>query len=193
MDDGAERAFREILEILKRLPASGPQAAVDPTANVLEHVRGSVNRIDDIAKLREIFATEKQRMNERHDDQMGRLREKLAESEKESAKNASKAESRRVDALLSAASAAVALASKENAVLTATLATQTASLRGDMDNRMRVVESQQYASGGRDVQRVEERGQSNVDRGRSTGIIVAIASSVFAALLALGMFFLKGG
>lgn len=190
--------YREILLRLAQLRAveARPQP-IDPTANVLSLVAAAIERQDDLRRVE----------NRRLDDLRSQERyfnERLSVAESNRINSQALAESRRIDALLAAATNNVALAAEKQSAQAATLATQVtssaealraqvaatatqtatsiATLRDSMDKRLSDVEQRQYQSGGRDLQRTEGR-QGNQ---WATSQLVTVAAAL--AAFALGLY-----
>lgn len=83
-------------------PGPGGRPVIDPTANVLALVEAAVHRLDDLREADSRRLTELADMRALHENQLSRLREKLA-----------LAESRRIDAIRAVDVNAVAIASAE--------------------------------------------------------------------------------
>ena len=132
---------------------------IDPTANVLQALKTAVRRLDDL------------RINDRlWRDRTDKAREsalrRYDKGRERAAYQAVKAEAQRLDALLAANAANVALAlSKQEAQALA------------QDKRIAVLEQNQYQAGGKDIQRVESRSQSNFTWSQviaGTGVLIVL-------------------
>ncbi len=136
----------------------------DPTENVTDQLRAAVKRLDDLRKNDRMW---RNRLDARTEKARVRL-----DMEREAGRTqAVRSEANRLDALLAANADNVALAlSKQEAQALA------------QDKRIAVLEQNQYQAGGKDIQRVESRGQSNVDRSLIVSIVLA-AGAIAAAVI----------
>lgn len=198
---------------------------IDPTANVLSHVEAAVTRLDDLrdAEGRRVDGLRSALIERLHleIDHVKELADVAASLRADHAKEirlmesarvdaVSRSESGRIDALLAAAKADIALASEKTAAANNTLAntviatadtlrkqvdTTTAStmelintMRETFDRRVSSVEQNQYAGGGSERAERESRGQSNVNRGQ----LLTLAISLAGWVLVIVLFLLKG-
>ena len=157
--------FQEIISRLKVIQQStgdNPKAPVipliDPTANVLALVAAETKRQDD---LRNAEAKRVADLNFQADKFTDKLEEQRTFFETE----AKKAEAGRIDSLLAADKANVALA----------LAKQEAQAQAQ-DKRIAALEQNQYQGVGAGVKRGEDRQQSQWIIGLIIGLVVAAAS-----------------
>jgi hypothetical protein len=158
--------FQEILTRLDRIENGRPPVIplIDPTANVIALTTEKERRQDDLRNTDRMW-------RDRLDAQTEKWRDKLDAERQRADANASKAEAGRLDALLLANTNNVALAlAKQEAV------TQ------EQARRLAVLEQNQYQAGGVNIQRTEQRGQSNVDRSLIVSIVLA-AGAIAAAVI----------
>ena len=195
--DSTQAAYQEILSRLEKIQNGGARPApiplIDPTANVLKLVEKAVERMDDLRAADDKWSERLRHTEERWATEIGQLREKLAIAESTRIDAVNMAESRRIDALFAEMKAAVALASEKAAASAAQLAVAVAAqttatalenMRSNFDTRVTRVEQQQYQTGGRDIQRVEARGETNVQRNQTlviVGMLVGWAITIFLA------------
>jgi hypothetical protein len=155
----------EYQEILVRLDSLQREKApvapviplIDPTANVLSLVAAETKRQDDLR------AAEAKRVSDLN-EQSEKFNEKLEEQRRFFETEAKKAEAGRIDSLLAADKANVALA----------LAKQEAQAQAQ-DKRIAALEQNQYQGVGAGTQRGESRQQSQWIIGVIIGLIVALA------------------
>lgn len=159
--------YQEILSRLDRIENGGRAPLIpliDPTANVLAKVGDAVARLDD---LRNNDRTWRDRL----DSQTEKWRDKFDNLERSAAARALELEAGRLNALLAANTSNVALA----------LEKQSAQAQAQ-DRRLAALEQNQYQSGGANIQRIEARGQTNVDRNLLISV-VAIIGAIAAAVI----------
>jgi phage-related minor tail protein len=97
------------------------------------------------------------------------------------------AESRRVDAILSAQSSNVSLASEKSTAQATTLASQSSTLRDALESRIKVLEQNQYQSGGAKAQQSE--GTKNIQW--LTTLIVGVVMSMIGIGITILFFILR--
>ena len=154
----------ELVGALQNIRNGNGHGIVDPTVNVKSDIAASKERLDDLRVNDRMW-------RDRLDSQTEKWRDKLDAVESRANSTALVAEARRLDALLAANTSNVALA----------LEKQGAQAQAQ-DRRIAVLEQNQYQSGGKDIQRTEARGQSNVDRSLIVSIILA-AGAIAAAVI----------
>lgn len=137
--------YQEIIARLEALRTATPTPIplIDPTANVLEAMRTGTLRQDD---LRELIAKYEEKLRLQGE----RYQERLDDERRRADTDAKIAESKRIDALLSANTSNVALALDKQSAQAA-----------EQARRLSVLEQNQYQTGGRDIQRADTRAQSN--------------------------------
>jgi hypothetical protein len=157
---------REILELARNGNSltQKPEAVIDPTANVLSLVAAANLRQDDLRNNDKDW-------RDRLDAQTEKWRDKFDAERARADREAQKAEAGRLDALLLANTNNVALALGKAEGVTQ-----------EQGRRLAVLEQNQYQTGGANLQRVESRGQSNVDRSLIVSIILA-AGAIAAAVI----------
>jgi hypothetical protein len=188
-----------------RLSVLGEKAPVipliDPTANVLSLVAAAIARQDDL-RLAEFRRVDELRIKAeecQHEVEAVRSQalKDLANAESKRIDALTLAESRRLDALLAAASNNVALASEKAGAQAATLAASVASsaealrnqvaatsqatnalitqVRESLEKRLQIVEQNQFAAGGANLQRSEGTMRNQWTIGIIIGICLGLA------------------
>lgn len=168
---------------------------IDPTENVMSLVGASNLRQDDLRTTVSSYHEKIDNLRAEHQRYVDTLREsyqrQLTKAEANRIDASALAESRRVDAVIASMKADVALASEKQSATAAALATSVASaavttvaqineVRNSHDNRLAVLEKNQYSSGGAKAQETE--GQTS--NRWAIGIAVTIALFVLAFMLA---------
>lgn len=143
---------------------------IDPTENVMSLVAASNLRQDDLRVMSVTYQENIGNVRTEHQRQLDSLREsyqsKLSTAEANRIDASALAESRRVDAVIASMKADVALASEKSSATAAALATSVASaavstvaqineVRNSHDNRLAVLEKNQYSQGGAKTQQAE--------------------------------------
>ena len=185
-------AYAEILSLLRALKKNGdeqpsPISLIDPTANVLKHVEGAVKRLDDLVASTDKWSERVRRMEREHEVGLAALRDQLREAEAKRLDAERAAEARRLDSVNAETKAAVALATERATTTASTLATNLATTTLAQNDRMSRLEQQMYQSGGRDVERGVQKGQSNVDR----ALLVSLTVAVIGMALTIVLFVLR--
>lgn len=168
---------------------------VDPTENVMSLVAASNLRQDDLremnSKYQEIVSTLRADHQRGMDALRASYQRELSKAEANRIDASALAESRRVDAVIASMKADVALASEKSSATAAALATSVASaavstvaqineVRNSHDNRLAVLEKNQYSSGGAKAQQTE----GQVGNRWAIGIAITIGLFVLAFMLA---------
>lgn len=171
---------------------------IDPTANVLSLVAAAVLRQDDLRHSAQELTNERVKRLDELRILTERCTQEIAEVHLKGNADLAIAETKRIDALLLAAKADVALASEKASAQAATLATtvatsaealrgqvstlasqiagQTAQMREALEKRLTLLEQSQYAIGGRDIQRGESQ--------KSDQTMIALAITLGLGLIA---------
>ena len=176
-------------------PTIPPQGVIDPTANVLSLVAAAIQRQDDLRDIELNRADDMRDLTEKFQEKISTLREhyqrELATAESKRVDAVFLAETRRVDAVIASMKADVALASEKSSATAAALATSVASaavstvaqineVRNSHDNRLAVLEKNQYSQGGAKTQQVE----GQMGNRWAIGVAVTIGLFVLAFMLA---------
>lgn len=173
---------------------------IDPTANVIELVKAAILRQDDLRVADAKLEEERIRRLDELRDLQDKCAHEIAQVHLAGNRELANAETKRIDALLLAARADVALASEKAAAQAATLATQVATsaetLRGQVSNlanqvttqtalmrealekRLTLLEQSQYSIGGRDI----GAASAAADSSRSSAALVAVVGVVMTMI-----------
>ncbi len=189
--------LEELLVYLKRDNGQKDKIPlIDPTANVKDALAAAVTRLDDIRSVDSSHVKEIREIQEKHQIELTALRNELLTKESQRLDAVNSAERSRVDSQFLNTANALALANEKQStaatalaqsvitsaeVLRAAAAAQTATFTA----AIRTLEQNQFQNTGRDVQRTENRTQSNWTIERVLAIVFFLATLAMAIIAAL--------
>jgi hypothetical protein len=190
-----ESVLQDILTRVKEMQGNKGPLTIDPTANVTALVLAEAKRQDELRSMESNHNAEIRRIKEGCATELDELREKLADARLQRIDALALAEKTRIDAKISQGEQNVALTAERTTAQAAALATAVsasaealrlaAAQQNDVTTKaIRILEQNQYQSGGRDEQRTEGRvttGQTVSYIFGAAGLILTLAVLVMKA------------